>query len=300
VHQCSKLLCMDLQRWPDGKTVVTFSHRFPTSEDKVDAVNIRPKNGGQIEICATCPWTFSTQPGASYTFSAQDCVKGTFSSDCSQWEVFHYTAPKAAAAGPSVSNGPVKQAGKVKGGAPPLPICDAASQARARNSPAAPGLEAQCRAALAAGQDAVAVEKSPAATVLKGAGQVADLTVVSLTGPGTLKAGLSGTFKVVIKNIGTASATVELHIIFAKAIDQTGQIVAGAGLACAIGHDTGINTGLNCTGGKLAPGESATVIVQGRGQTAGIGVLLATLNPSHVVQESNYNNNIKQLNVTIN
>ena len=31
--------------------------------------------------------------------------------------------------------------------APPLPICDAARQALARNSPAAPGLEAQCRAA---------------------------------------------------------------------------------------------------------------------------------------------------------
>jgi len=32
-------------------------------------------------------------------------------------------------------------------GAPPRPICDAAREARARNSPAAPGLEAQCRAA---------------------------------------------------------------------------------------------------------------------------------------------------------
>jgi hypothetical protein len=29
----------------------------------------------------------------------------------------------------------------------PVPICDAARQARARNSPAAPGLEAQCLAA---------------------------------------------------------------------------------------------------------------------------------------------------------
>ena len=137
----------------------------------------------------------------------------------------------------------------------------------------------------------------PAATVLKG---TADLTVVSLSGPGKLKAGLSGTFKVVIKDIGTGGATVELHIIFAKAIDQTGQIVAGAGLACAIGHDAGINTGLTCTGGKLAPGETATITVQGRGQAAGIGVLLATLNPSRVVTETDYNNNVKQLNVTIN
>ena len=226
-------------------------------------------------------------------------MKGTFSSTCSQWEAFHYTAPKAVPAEPSVADGPVKAIGRVKGAAPTpsIPICEAARQARARNSPAAPGLEAQCRAAVAAAQGGVAVEKSPAATALTGG---ADLTVVSLTGPGSLKAGLSGTFKVVIKNIGTASATVELHIIFAKAIDQTGQVVAGAGLSCAIGHDAGINTGLNCTGGKLAPGETATVTVQGRGQAAEIGVLLATLNPSRVVQETNYSNNIKQLNVTIN
>ena len=46
----------------------------------------------------------------------------------------------------------VKSLGRVKpppGTTPatPLPICDAAAKARARNSPAAPGLEAQCRAA---------------------------------------------------------------------------------------------------------------------------------------------------------
>lgn len=162
VHQCSDIVCMDLSRWPDGKTVVSFSYLFtPGAETHADAWNIRTKNGGQIEICGSCSWTFSTKPGASYTFSAQGCLKGPYGSSCVPWLAFHYTAPKAAAAGPSVSDGPVKQVGKVKGGAPPLPICDAASQARARNSPAAPGLEAQCRAALAAGEDAVAVEKSP-------------------------------------------------------------------------------------------------------------------------------------------
>lgn len=127
--------------------------------------------------------------------------------------------------------------------------------------------------------------KLPAAAGSQGAG----LTVVSLKGPSSLQAGLSGTYTVTIKNTGSVSAPVELHIIFAKALDQTGQIVAGAGLACAIGHDAGINAGLTCTGGQLAGGESTTVIVQGRGQNAGVGVLLATIN-----------NNVKQLNVTIN
>jgi hypothetical protein len=50
------------------------------------------------------------------------------------------------------NNPPVKSIGRVNTGGPaqPLrPICDAARDARARNSPAAPGLEAQCRAYLA-------------------------------------------------------------------------------------------------------------------------------------------------------
>ena len=43
---------------------------------------------------------------------------------------------------------------------PPQPICDVAREARARNSPAAPGLEAQCRADLAARGAAIA-EQDP-------------------------------------------------------------------------------------------------------------------------------------------
>ena len=141
------------------------------------------------------------------------------------------------------------------------------------------------------------IKNGPGDYVLK---QLADLAVVGLSGPATLQAGLSGTYTVTVRNQGNVSAPVELHIIFAKALDQTGQIVAGAGLACAMGHDAGINTELNCTGGVLAAGDTATVVVQGRGQSAGGGVLLATLNPGHAVQESNYDNNNKQLNVTIN
>ena len=44
------------------------------------------------------------------------------------------------------------------GAVPPRSICEAARSARARNSPAAPGLEAQCRAAGAAGEAPVDVE----------------------------------------------------------------------------------------------------------------------------------------------
>ena len=49
----------------------------------------------------------------------------------------------------------------------------------------------------------------------------------------------------------------------------------------------------------MAAGETGTVIVQGRGQVAGPGTLVGTLNNSRSVQESSYDNNVKQLNVTI-
>ncbi len=129
-------------------------------------------------------------------------------------------------------------------------------------------------------------------------GKGADLSFVSLSGPSNLQAGLSGTYKLIIKNGGDVSANVELTILFAKALDQTGQIVPGAGLACApVGHGTAINAQVNCTDGQLAAGETGTVIVQARGQAAGPGTLVGTLNNSRAVQESSYDNNVKQLNV---
>jgi hypothetical protein len=87
--------------------------------------------------------------------------------------------------------------------------------------------------------------------------------------------------------------------VFAGKLDQTGQVVAGAGLACAVVHDAGINAALRCTGGQLAAGATAAVVVQGRGQQPGPGILIATLNASRSVAESNYENNFKQLNVAI-
>jgi len=57
------------------------------------------------------------------------------------------------AAGAAGEKPPVKAVGRVNGAPPadiaPQSICELARQARARNSPAAPGLEAQCRAAAA-------------------------------------------------------------------------------------------------------------------------------------------------------
>ena len=80
---------------------------------------------------------------------------------------------------------PLKAQGRVKlpggTGSPPISICEAAEQARLRNSPAAPGLEAQCNAL------------------------IDDLVVASLDGPKELRSGLSGSFVVTIKNAGGKS-----------------------------------------------------------------------------------------------
>jgi len=130
---------------------------------------------------------------------------------------------------------------------------------------------------------------------------LADLAVVSIAGPTTRQVGLSATYTVTVKNEGTAAAPVELGIVFAGKLDQTGQIVPGPGAgACELRRDAGINAAVYCTGGTLGAGETTTVVVQGRGQSAGTGLLIATLNPGQSVPESSYANNSKQLNVTVN
>lgn len=331
-HTCSGSICIDVQELPD--TAPAFGQPFNRAV-KFSVVtgeygghyNVRTRDGNQVDICGQCAWTFYANPGKSYTFSVQGCGGGSgpgnlfAGSTCGSWNTFHYKAVPILqviiAPPPAEPTGPVKALGRVKlppgtARAPPMPVCDAARMARARNNAAAPGLEAQCQAALAQQQAALAQQvealpdngQSADAHILanNAGGQGADLTVVSIKGPGSLQAGLSGTFKITIQNVGTASVTVELAILFAKALDETGQVVPNAnGLACAsVGTGGPINAQLNCTGGQLAAGETGTVIVQGRGQAAGAGMLIANLNNSRSVQESNYNNNVRQLGVAIN
>lgn len=126
-----------------------------------------------------------------------------------------------------------------------------------------------------------------------------DFVVDLVQGPPILKAGVSGTFHIKIRNTGSTPGPLEVFIIFAGKLDQTDQIQADAGMACEPRHDTGINASLYCTGGTIGPGQTATFTVQGRGQSAGVGQLVTTINPSRSLQESSYNNNFSQVNVTI-
>jgi len=61
----------------------------------------------------------------------------------------------------------------------------------------------------------------------------AELTIARISGPSVLKAGLSGTYEVTIRNDGNVPAPLEVHIIFAGTLDQTDRIVAEAGLTAA-------------------------------------------------------------------
>ena len=108
----------------------------------------------------------NVKPSSVYTISVQGCKSHTLAhSTCTSWTQASVTTaaelsssvrllPKPAAPLPAAPVEPVKTIGRVNVGhvtpsqqtTSRFPICDSARSARARNSPAAPTLEAQCRA----------------------------------------------------------------------------------------------------------------------------------------------------------
>jgi hypothetical protein len=98
-----------------------------------------------------------------------------------------------------------------------------------------------------------------------------------VNGPATLQTGLSGTYVVTVSNSGGVGAPVELFIIFAKNLEQTGQISAQGGFGCEVSQAAGINATLRCTGPQVEPGAKFDIVVQGVGRTPGPGILLAKI-----------------------
>jgi hypothetical protein len=98
-----------------------------------------------------------------------------------------------------------------------------------------------------------------------------------VNGPATLQAGLSGTYIITVSNSGGVKAPVELFIIFAGKLEQTGQITAGGGFDCALQPPAaGINAAVRCVQ-QLEPGAKYDIVVQGRGSAPGAGKLLAKI-----------------------
>lgn len=109
-----------------------------------------------------------------------------------------------------------------------------------------------------------------------------------INGPATLQAGLSGTYVVTVSNSGGVKAPVELFIIYAGKLEQTGQIGAQGGFDCQLQPPAaGVNATMRCVQ-QLEPGAKYDIVVQGRGSVPGAGTLLAKIG-----------NNVNQKNVTI-
>jgi hypothetical protein len=98
-----------------------------------------------------------------------------------------------------------------------------------------------------------------------------------INGSATLQAGLSGTYVVTVSNSGGVKAPVELFIIFAGKLEQTGQIGAGGGFDCQLQSPAaGVNATVRCVQ-QLEPGAKYDITVQGRGSVPGAGTLLAKI-----------------------
>ena len=132
---------------------VTF--RF-TGVQSWDFYNVRyPQGDGREKQVENRSGSFTftnTQPNRVYRLSVQGCNSHTLArSTCSPWVEASFTTadpsrPPAPRPPPEL---PGKTLGRVAPSTPEQPrsICLAAQDSRARNSPAAPNLEAQCRAA---------------------------------------------------------------------------------------------------------------------------------------------------------
>jgi len=143
-----------------GDTVV---FRF-TVIDSWDFYNVRYVDGGgnvkQVEN-KSGHYTFTNvEPGRVYRISVQGCTSHTLAhSTCSPWSEASVTTAGGTGSvsqpvvGQRAPSEPVKSLGRVPvssgstgSTSPPMTLCERARDARARNSPAAPDLEAQCRA----------------------------------------------------------------------------------------------------------------------------------------------------------
>lgn len=126
------------------------------------------------------------------------------------------------------------------------------------------------------------------------------MTVVRIDGSTTLRAGESGTFTFIVGNIGGLDATVEVNLLFAGSLTQTGQVSADSGLSCDNSPRQGkVNFNLHCTGGQLSSQRSATITVQAVGMSSGTGSLVASLNNSRSLDERDYGNNTGRRDATV-
>lgn len=103
---------------------------------------------------------------------------------------------------------------------------------------------------------------------------------VSVNGPTTLAAGMSGTYNVNISNPGEVGAPVELYVSYNGNLQQTGQVTTAGGFICDVQNYPGGTSSVHCTVGQFGSKATATIAVQGRGSAPGAGGLDVNINSS--------------------
>ena len=126
------------------------------------------------------------------------------------------------------------------------------------------------------------------------------IDVQSQMGPDSLPAGLSGTYRIGVANVGDEASSAEVVILFAGKLEQTGQIRTEGGFECqVVPPSAGINSAVRCTTQRMDSYTFPTITVQARGTAPGTGQLVVTIDPSHSVPETFFDNNFRQKDVAI-
>jgi len=142
----------------DPARILGYAGQVPG--DGVDSIWVHPEVGTQHYIA------YLKNPNNYWSFEVYDTGDRYFAAHLSEDYYTGYWKPElyrpAVRLVGRTKTPPDKGVGRVKEGVPtgvpPRPICEVAREARARNSPAAAGLETQCRAAGAAGEAPIDVD----------------------------------------------------------------------------------------------------------------------------------------------
>ena len=102
---------------------------------------------------------------------------------------------------------------------------------------------------------------------------------VSVTGPTTLRAGMSGSYTVNLSNPGDIGAPVELYVSFGG-LQQAGQVTPSGGLNCEVINNAGGTSAVRCDAQQLQSKATANIVVQARGSAPGAGHLTVNINSS--------------------
>ncbi len=130
-------------------------------------------------------------------------------------------------------------------------------------------------------------------------GAFADLTS-SITGPATVATNAKPTYAFTVTNSGAVQADGVTFTVYSPGFDRVDTLVAPAGFTCTVRRIKNAGNYIDCAGGSLAPGASATAQITVAGSYGpGAWQVSVTADPSNVVQELSETNNRATLTTTV-